>query len=182
MTIMHEAMSDSVPKPIAHGCYESVPDAWFYLSEFRSMVEASPDVAKDAKFVAEFSKTIAELHKRIANHERKFGWPFFVFAGRNPRVYPLSHSWEETFTEGLRRTFDIEEMAQGPDEEWTQLRDALFEKVIPRLLRPLQTDGRNIVPTLIHGDLWHGNVGIDANTRRCVIYDPSPMFAHHEGK
>lgn len=139
MAMMHEVVSDFVPKPIAHGCYVSQPDAWFYLCEFRDMVEELPDLQ-------EFSEAMAELHKRGANSEGKFGWPLFVFAGRNPRVYPLSDSWEETFTEGLRRTFELEEMAQGPDDEWTRLRDHLFEKVIPRLLRPLQTEGRNINP------------------------------------
>jgi fructosamine-3-kinase len=34
----------------------------------------------------------------------------------------------------------------------------LLKKVIPRLLDPLETDGRSIKPVLLHGDLWLGNV------------------------
>ena len=37
-------------------------------------------------------------------------------------------------------------------------------KVIPRLLRPLETGGRQIKPSLVHGDLYSGNVSVDAVT------------------
>lgn len=173
MKMMYQAMPNFVPRPIAYGTYKEYPDAWFFLCEFRDLVDELPDVE-------EFSEMVAELHTRGANPGGKFGWPYGVFAGRNPRIYPESDSWEETFSQGLSATFDLEERVQGPDEEWSQLRKDLFEKVIPRLLRPLQTGGRSIVPTIVHGDLWHGNAAVDANTGQSIIFDPCGMFAHHE--
>lgn len=57
-----------------------------------------------------------------------------------------------------------------------------FEKVILRLLRPLETGGRSIRPTLIHGDLWHGNAETDAETGQPIIFDAASFYAHNECK
>jgi hypothetical protein len=41
----------------------------------------------------------------------------------------------------------------GADTEFNSVAEEFFEKVVPRLLRPLQSGGRSIKPTLVHGDL-----------------------------
>lgn len=56
----------------------------------------------------------------------------------------------------------------------------MLEKVVPRLLRPLEEDGRTVVPRLCHGDLWDGNVSVDVNTGRPIIFDAIPLYAHNE--
>ena len=57
----------------------------------------------------------------------------------------------------------------------------LFDKVIPRLLRPLESNGRKILPSLVHGDLWYGNAGIiDEGTEEGIVYDPASFWAHNE--
>lgn len=58
--------------------------------------------------------------------------------------------------------------------------EPFIEKVIPRLLRPLQTGGRNIKPVLLHGDLWHGNISIEAATGQMLIFDPCAFYGHQE--
>lgn len=52
--------------------------------------------------------------------------------------------------------------------------------VIPTLLGALQSDGRNITPSLIHGDLWENNVGTDVETGETVLFDPGCTYAHNE--
>ena len=52
--------------------------------------------------------------------------------------------------------------------------------VIPRLLEPLQADGRTLTPCLIHRDLWHENVGTNRETGGIALYDPDAWYAHHE--
>lgn len=64
-----------------------------------------------------------------------------------------------------------EERSHGPDEELKILTAAMFEKVIPRLLRPLETGGRQIKPCLVHSDLWPGNVKPNAITDEPIIFD-----------
>ncbi len=58
----------------------------------------------------------------------------------------------------------------------------ILDKVIPRLLRPLETEGRNIQPRIVHGDMWDGNTSVDATTDKPVIFDASGMYAHNECK
>ncbi len=58
---------------------------------------------------------------------------------------------------GTKRDFELEMEARGPCEELKALMEPLFKKVIPRLLRPLETAGRSLKPSFVHGDLWYGN-------------------------
>jgi protein-ribulosamine 3-kinase len=63
-----------------------------------------------------------------------------------------------------------------------QLRQAIYEKDIPRLLRPLETEGRSVVPRLVHGDMWNDNTSVDAATDTPLIFDACSSYAHHESK
>lgn len=70
----------------------------------------------------------------------------------------------------------------GPWPEIEVLRTDMLKKVIPRLLRPLETNGRTVKPCLVHGDLWCGNAAVDQRTDLPLIYDPSSFYAHNECK
>lgn len=48
---------------------------------------------------------------------------------------------------------DLDLKAAGPSE-LQDLAPGMFEKVIPRLLRPMETNGRSMKPSLVHGELW----------------------------
>lgn len=68
---------------------------------------------------------------------------------------------------------------------WDELRGldiAMITKVVPRLLRPMETGGQYIKPSLVHGDLWCGNAAVDQATGRPLVYDPASFFAHNECK
>ena len=75
-----------------------------------------------------------------------------------------------------------EEKSQGPDEEMQQLCDKVLTKVVPRLLRPLETGGRSIQPRLVHGDIWDGNVSTSTETDSPVIFDATCIYGHNESK
>jgi fructosamine-3-kinase len=91
-------------------------------------------------------------------------------------------SWETFFTKSLRYALDLETKAKGPDPELDALLPILFDKVIPRLLRPLETGGRSIKPSLVHGDLWYANSGVDLETGDSIIFDACCFYAHNECK
>ena len=74
------------------------------------------------------------------------------------------------------------EESQGPDAELKILLGQMISKVIPRLLRPLETGGRQIRPCLVHGDLYSGNVSVDAATGGPVLFDAACLYAHNECK
>ena len=74
---------------------------------------------------------------------------------------------------------DLERNVQGPSEEFEQLTAQLFDKVIPRLLRPM-TVLNSIKPVLIHGDLWYGNCCTDNATGQPIVFDACVFWAHNE--
>ncbi|KAL9093908.1 MAG: hypothetical protein Q9165_003831 [Trypethelium subeluteriae] len=55
-----------------------------------------------------------------------------------------------------------------------------LEKVVPRLLLPLQSEGRQLKPCLIHGDCWDGNTAMDANTGDAFVFDVCSFYGHNE--
>jgi hypothetical protein len=89
-------------------------------------------------------------------------------------------SWETFFAKSMRQALDLEIEKKGPSQELEILSEALFSKVIPRLLRPLERDGRTAKPSLVHGDLWYANSGNDVNTGLPLIFDACCFFAHNE--
>lgn len=89
-------------------------------------------------------------------------------------------TWEEFFTRELWSNLGYAQANRGRDRELTDLADEFTQKVIPRLLRPLQTGGRNIKPTLCHGDLWDGNIQIDEDTKQPILFDACCFYGHNE--
>ena len=61
------------------------------------------------------------------------------------------------FQKIMTRAMDVDREKYGAWPEYDALREVLIEKVIPRLLDPLVSDGRTIKPCLVHGDLWDEN-------------------------
>lgn len=53
-------------------------------------------------------------------------------------------TWEALFTNMMGKMLEEEERVHGPDEELQKVKDGLFGKVIPRLLRPMETAGGSI--------------------------------------
>lgn len=70
--------------------------------------------------------------------------------------------------------------AGGPNKELKDLMPGMFGKVIPRLLRPLESGGRSITPSLVHGDLWCGNAAVDLENDIPLVFDPCCFWAHNE--
>ncbi|KAI6381515.1 hypothetical protein MCOR25_001208 [Pyricularia grisea] len=88
--------------------------------------------------------------------------------------------WEVFFSRGLRHVLNLRDQRATPDPVLDAMLPELFDRVIPRLLRPLETGGRKIKPCLVHGGLWYGNVSVDDDTGRPIIYDPLGFWGHHE--
>ncbi|KAK3312545.1 Fructosamine kinase-domain-containing protein [Apodospora peruviana] len=165
---------DFCPKPIAWGSLKWQPDAHFYICKFYDFIEGVPEPES-------FCKKLAELHSNSTSPEGKFGFPCTTYNGDLPQDNTWFESWEAFFDNGLRHVLKLREERAGPNAELDELLPALFDKVIPRLLRPLESNGRKIVPALVHGDLWCGNAGIiDETTEEGIVYDPASFWAHNE--
>jgi protein-ribulosamine 3-kinase len=75
---------------------------------------------------------------------------------------------------------DLERSIQGSNPEMDALSPGILTKAIPRLLRPMETGGSKIEPVLLHGDMWHGNVGVDNESHKPIIYDAESFYGHNE--
>ncbi|KAJ5383260.1 Fructosamine/Ketosamine-3-kinase [Penicillium concentricum] len=127
-----------------------------------------------------FPALLAQLHKSGISQKWKFGFHVTTYQGRLPQNTSECDTWEECFSNGIEQFFIAEEKAQGSDDEMAVLRKGIIEKVIPRLLRPLETGGNKIQLCLVHGDLWDGNTSVDAETGNPLIFDACSSYAHHE--
>jgi hypothetical protein len=85
------------------------------------------------------------------------------------------------------------EERNGPDAGLRETVEKTAHKVVPRLLGDghlgytSSGEGENIVPVVVHGDLWSGNadwgriVGSGRDeTPGDVVYDPSACYGHSE--
>ena len=80
----------------------------------------------------------------------------------------------------MTRMFEIEKGAHDQDQQFEDFKAGMLSKVIPRLLRPLETGGRSIRPCLVHSDLWPGNCKPDANTDEIMMFDSCAFWGHNE--
>lgn len=175
MKSIHRLVPEFAPQPIAWGTYESIPETHFLLSEYREMILEMPDPDR-------FAARLSALHQNSMSPNGKFGFHVTTHAGNLPQYTGWEDSWEAFFAKSMRQALDLEIKAKGYDPEFDVLIPALFEKVIPRLLRPLESDGRSVKPSLVHGDLWFANSGIDSDSGEPLIFDACCFYAHNECK
>jgi protein-ribulosamine 3-kinase len=169
---IHGIVPDFIPNPIAWGTFKHVEDTHFYLCDFHHLSEELPEPAA-------FSAKVAELHKNGISPNGKFGFHVVTYNGNLPQYNDFTDTWEEFFAKGLKHMLNLNRAKAGPSE-LDDLAPAMFEKVIPRLLRPLETDGHSVKPSLVHGDLWCGNAAVDMDTERPIVFDPCCSWAHNE--
>lgn len=173
-SLIYSLSPDFCPKPIAQGELKDTADAHFYICKFYEFFEGVPEPKS-------FCKKLADLHHNHCSPEGKFGFHVTTYNGDLPQKNTWCDSWETFFAAGLKHIFEIREKRAGPNEELNALLPDLFDKVIPRLLRPLETKGRKITPSLVHGDLWCGNASIvNEETDEGLVYDPASFWAHNE--
>ncbi|MCJ1399879.1 hypothetical protein MMC11_003082 [Xylographa trunciseda] len=161
---------DFVPKPIAWGSCKSVSDTHFYLAEFKNLALKLPESAS-------FCERLAELHKNGVSPSGKFGFHVTTYNGDLPQENSFTDTWEEFFANGLRHMFKLNVELAGPCKQLEVLMPKLFDKVIPRLLRPIEPF---IKPSLVHGDLWCGNAAVNIKDGKPIVFDPCCFWAHNE--
>lgn len=110
----------------------------------------------------------------------KYGFHVPTHLANIPNDNSWQTTWEEFFAQLMQAMFEHEEKTHGRDCRLDDLKAALFEKVIPRLLRPLESGGRSIQPCLVHSDIWPGNVMVEVRTKRLILFDSCAFWGHNE--
>jgi fructosamine-3-kinase len=117
-------------------------------------------------------KNIAELHK-IKN--KYFGFKENNFIGSNPQKNPFSPSWGDFFFENrLKFQYNLADSKKLLNWEIKQ-GFKLLEKKIHKII---VNEGE---PSLIHGDLWSGNIIVDKNSN-AVLIDPAVYYGNREAE
>ncbi|KAL8855330.1 MAG: hypothetical protein Q9178_008019 [Gyalolechia marmorata] len=148
------------------GGHKDEPGSHFYMCDFYSMTDDLPDISKLCAVVARI-----HLDTMGKSPNGQYGFHVTTHLAYVDNNNSWSYSWEQWYARALKRMLQEEEKSHGPDDELKALTNAMFEKVVPRLLRPLEAGGRQIKPCLVHSDLWPGNVKPDAKTDEPIIFD-----------
>lgn len=109
---------------------------------------------------------------------------FYLDLGNIPNNNTWTSTWEECFTNAMREMLRWEMQAHeghSTDSEIRELSNDLVHKVIPRLIRPMETGGLKIIPCLLHCDLWPGNAKHHKSDDRMMFYDSGACWGHNEG-
>lgn len=150
-----------VPKPLCTGTTHTEA---YLVMEYIDL-----DSGKPLNY-AVFGDQLAEQHRLIAN---QFGWRRDNTIGSTPQINTPADDWVDFFR--LHRLGYqlrlVEENGASPMliDKCRQLLDKLHQFFINYTPQP----------TLLHGDLWRGNVAADQNGDP-VIYDPAVYYGDRE--
>ncbi|KAK7967026.1 uncharacterized protein PG986_001303 [Apiospora aurea] len=176
-SILHEFVPEFSPKPIVVGTYESDQNMHFSLSDFIDMIE--DDIPSPESYMA----AVVALHHRSfgKSPNGQFGFPIPTRFGDLEQSNLWTGSWEVFWTNQMREMLSREEKIRGQHPaDLAQLRETYFDKVLPRYLRPLESDGRSVTPCLVHADLWPGNCRYKLDMETVCMYDASAFWGHNE--
>ena len=177
--VLEAQIPDYIVHPLAWGRLDESDNGAFFLADFLTLEACYPD----EKQLLEIVGIVKTLHQSPPSPNGKFGFPVTTFFGAAPMMNKWTDTWEEFFTREFRSNLEwaqqrLKRRHPGLDEATEQF----VEKVIPRLLRPLETGGREVRPTLCHGDLWDGNIQVDVDRKRPIIFDACCFYGHNESK
>lgn len=122
-----------------------------------------------------FAKKLALLHSTNSPNNR-FGFPVVTMCGATEQDNTWEDDWE-TFYKERRLKFIIDKCLKKypSNKELKELGKIVVDKVVHHLLKDIE-----VKSSLIHGDLWSGNWGIDSDTNEPVVYDPAAYYGHNE--
>lgn len=157
--------SIDVPEPLA--ATEASGDTPAFIVMQDVSVPAKSPQSKSGSFDEQLGHGLAEVHRCTAPG---FGFPHDNYIG--PTTQP--NSWQATWPEFFREK-RIEHMLKllQPTKEVAALASRFLER-LPRLL-----EGACEPPSLLHGDLWSGNVMQTGNGGPALI-DPAVYYGHRE--
>jgi protein-ribulosamine 3-kinase len=159
---------DNVPRPLAYGLFAADSKRFFYLQSFCHMTDAP---SQDEIFISKLVALLAEIHRKdsptgkfgfhitsalssnLRHSESKELTERTAFQGNIPNNNQWCDTWEEYFSRKLSNLIDLERAIHGTDPKMDVLSSALMRKVVPRLLRPMETGSNKIKPVLLHGDM-----------------------------
>lgn len=172
---MHKWLPEASPKPHGWGQYDESPETYFVVMEFLFLVPEMPSPSKITDLIVSFHKATMGT-----SPDNKFGFVVPTCHGKISQPNDWDDNWARFFDKLLQTFWDADMSTNGPQEDYEAAYETIKKTVIPRLLEPLQAEGRTITPCLVHGDLWEGNMGLNEETDHWMLFDPALFYGHHE--
>lgn len=154
------AQAVRVPAPI---CWGTAEGRAFLVLEY---LELAPPGARAQEALG---RQLAQLHRVGA---ARFGWDRDNAIGLTPQPNPWTDDWVRFFRD-QRLGFQFELAGR---RGYRRVASA-GERLLPRVDALLR--GHGTLPSLLHGDLWSGNVAQTASDE-AVIFDPAVYFGDRE--
>ena len=114
-----------------------------------------------------FGRALAALHRRTG---ARYGWPRHNFIGATPQINTEDDGWARFFAEARLRPQLERAAAHGP--ALRKKGESLAEK-LPALFLDYRPQ-----PSLLHGDLWHGNAALCGELP--ALFDPAVYHGDRE--
>lgn len=160
LNLLSQTSCINIPKVIEVGRFENIS----YI-----ILEFIKSERKKSNYWEDFGQKLASLHK---NTNSTFGLNFDNYIGSLTQINTTKDSWTDFFIENrleklVALCYDYQLIDYQTKKQFNQFYSRL-EKLIPK---------EN--PSLIHGDLWSGNVIVNQKGEVCLV-DPSVYYAHRE--
>ncbi|HIY93683.1 fructosamine kinase family protein [Companilactobacillus sp. HBUAS56275] len=119
----------------------------------------------------DLGRLVAKMHQR---HSLRFGLGHDVLNAKNPKINTWRANWGDFYIQQRLNVLINEVQKKGL---WNDDRDKLMRQFEEKLTDYYQV--HPITPSLMHGDLWNGNVGFQQN-HQPILFDPDVFFGDRE--
>ena len=121
------------------------------------------------------------MHKKSISPTSKFGFSTTTCHGTTTQVTEMwEELWSELYKKQLAHMFAVDLEKDEPWPEFEQLCDLTLNKNIPRLLNPVQSEGRRMKLYLLHGDCWDEKTATDMDRGEPFIFVVGSFYRHNE--
>ena len=148
-----------VPRPI---CWGKTENSGYLVLEWLDLGRGNRNAWES------MGRQLADLHRNIS--QKGFGWQHQNTIGSTAQINPWTQAWIDFWVEHrLGYQFHLAQRRGGHFPKQKQLMAA-----IPQLL-----SHHNPQPSLVHGDLWSGNVAV-VRSGEPIIFDPATYYGDRE--
>ncbi len=164
------ATTETVRTPAVVACAgDDAPVPWLLLEWI------DPGGASEASWVR-LGRELAALHRGATDDAGRWGWHSENVIGSLPQPNGWAYDWGDFWARRRIHPLARELLTRGAISPW-QL--GLIERAADRAANLLGPASLADGPSLLHGDLWSGNV-LFARGGRPVLIDPAVYIGHRE--
>lgn len=164
------------PEVILFGDTEVLGGSWLLMN----YIEMSHP--EDDECMKTIARSVANLHRRSLGLMSRCGFTVPTYHGKLKQFCAWEEDWATFFSSALQESFRLERLVRGAEDAFDNMAERLAQLVVPRLLGGLEDSLSNspFQPSLVHGDLWKLNCGVNQANSGTVLYDPCSFWGHNE--